>query len=382
MSGLRSRDEFLAHGVMPSHPMPETDCSICTELLEADVIKIIRCSHAFHTVCALSWFRGNKKGNRSCPNCRAELYEATPQPILRPVFPRVALDGSVSTSQEALQRVLALTSTATRALRRNAHPQGYSVPPIDSNEEDLPSSPARTSPFPGSALSGLHFAPPSSSRGLFDTPAGNSRDMLDTPAVSSQDLFDPPPRSFSERFGVLENRATQSAQRVPDLLFGDMAPSSAPHDTRIRRTQHLEPVPVSAATRLAERRATSAVPTPPFQLPTTHRPHESQAPPASTPAPPAPTDFAELDSHSAATPEHATNPRGLFESREIAIRAVRLLTLEHIQRRPCRPSLTSPLQEWTSWKAHIANLWAHMAELRNNGAYWRTLQREDLEWHR
>jgi hypothetical protein len=82
---LRSRNEFLMTGVMPVSPMPDSNCSICTEPLASDVVKMVACGHVYHCVCVLSWFLGSGHSNRRCCNCREPLYDADPVPV-RPTF--------------------------------------------------------------------------------------------------------------------------------------------------------------------------------------------------------------------------------------------------------------------------------------------------------
>ena len=77
---LRSRNEFLMTGVIPVSPIPDSDCSICTEPLASDVVKMVACGHTYHCVCVLSWFLGSGQGNRRCCNCRELLYDADPAP--------------------------------------------------------------------------------------------------------------------------------------------------------------------------------------------------------------------------------------------------------------------------------------------------------------
>ena len=66
-------------GIVPAGPQPEeSDYSICAEHLAEDVVQIARpCGHMFHAVCLLAWLQGTGRRNRTCPNCRCELYAAT-----------------------------------------------------------------------------------------------------------------------------------------------------------------------------------------------------------------------------------------------------------------------------------------------------------------
>jgi hypothetical protein len=61
-------------GVLPIAPPPGADCTICTEKLDHDAVKLATCDHVFHCACLLEWVQGSGEGNRRCPNCRAELY--------------------------------------------------------------------------------------------------------------------------------------------------------------------------------------------------------------------------------------------------------------------------------------------------------------------
>ena len=78
MPALRSQGEFFMTGIVPAGPQPEeSDCSICAEHLAEDVVRIARpCGHMFHAVCLLTWLQGDGRRNRTCPNCRCELYAA------------------------------------------------------------------------------------------------------------------------------------------------------------------------------------------------------------------------------------------------------------------------------------------------------------------
>jgi hypothetical protein len=67
-SALRSRPELYITGMSPIDPTPDAECSICTEALEADVVQIAVCQHAFHCRCIVVWLEGNERGNRTCPN--------------------------------------------------------------------------------------------------------------------------------------------------------------------------------------------------------------------------------------------------------------------------------------------------------------------------
>jgi hypothetical protein len=270
MSGLRSRDEFLAHDVMPSHPMPETDCSICTEPLESDVIKLIRCCHAFHTVCALSWFRGNRTGNRSCPNCRAELYEARPRPARAPASrvlmnppleldPPMHFEGELRLGARSPSRTrhftLATPSSPPTPNWVRASPRTPAPVLVRSSHGDVVDTPAPSLPSlydtpAGSSHGDMFETPAISSQDKFDTPAGTSTGLFDIPARRSDSLFDTPAGSLHNLFrGTHENRATASPQ--PTLIsFRDLVPSSIPHNTVTRRARPRAPVEVSAATRL------------------------------------------------------------------------------------------------------------------------------------
>lgn len=77
---LRSQGEFFMTGVIPVGPQSRnTPCTICTEQFTTDVVQLKgACGHFFHCICILEWLNGNERQNRTCPNCRRELYEATP----------------------------------------------------------------------------------------------------------------------------------------------------------------------------------------------------------------------------------------------------------------------------------------------------------------
>jgi hypothetical protein len=79
MPTLRSQGEFFMTGIVPTSAQPEGSvCSICTEHLAEDVAQIIgACGHMFHAVCLLTWLSGTGRQNRTCPNCRCELYAAS-----------------------------------------------------------------------------------------------------------------------------------------------------------------------------------------------------------------------------------------------------------------------------------------------------------------
>jgi hypothetical protein len=79
-SKLRSREEFFLGGTVPEPAQPD-DCTICTEPLETDVIKILACGRLFHLVCVLAWFKSNSARHGSCPNCRCELFGPEPHPV-------------------------------------------------------------------------------------------------------------------------------------------------------------------------------------------------------------------------------------------------------------------------------------------------------------
>lgn len=59
--------------------MPSENCSICLEPLEGD-IRILRCTHRFHTPCLRKWEQQNRHRNCTCPNCRENIN--LEQPIL------------------------------------------------------------------------------------------------------------------------------------------------------------------------------------------------------------------------------------------------------------------------------------------------------------
>lgn len=78
MPALRSQGEFFMVGVVPVSAQPEgSDCSIRTEHLVRDVVQLAgACGHTFHTVCLVAWLSITAPQNRTCLNCRCELYAA------------------------------------------------------------------------------------------------------------------------------------------------------------------------------------------------------------------------------------------------------------------------------------------------------------------
>ncbi|KAF7674722.1 hypothetical protein GT037_007482 [Alternaria burnsii] len=78
MLALRSQGEFFMVCVVPVSAQPESsDCSICTEHLVKDVVRLAgACGHTFQTLCLLAWLSGTARRNRACPTCRCELYAA------------------------------------------------------------------------------------------------------------------------------------------------------------------------------------------------------------------------------------------------------------------------------------------------------------------
>jgi hypothetical protein len=76
---LRSRSERLITSVLSSEPVPSEECTVCTEPLEEDVVKLMACNHPFHCIYVLAWFKdSHEQRNRPCPVCRTKLYEAKP----------------------------------------------------------------------------------------------------------------------------------------------------------------------------------------------------------------------------------------------------------------------------------------------------------------
>ncbi|KAH9866093.1 hypothetical protein J1614_008657 [Plenodomus biglobosus] len=69
---LRPQPEFFMAGITPIPPTPQDNCPICQEPLRTDAIRIILCSHTFHTTCLHTWLAGH----RTCPCCRRNLYLA------------------------------------------------------------------------------------------------------------------------------------------------------------------------------------------------------------------------------------------------------------------------------------------------------------------
>ena len=59
--------------------MPCENCSICLEPLEGD-IRILKCSHKFHTPCLRQWKHQSRHRNCTCPNCRENINLEQPIP--------------------------------------------------------------------------------------------------------------------------------------------------------------------------------------------------------------------------------------------------------------------------------------------------------------
>jgi hypothetical protein len=74
MPTLRSQDEFFTGGMIPVDAQPSA-YSICTEILDTGVVKIIICGHCYNLVCVQAWFHSHAARRGSCPNYRRELYE-------------------------------------------------------------------------------------------------------------------------------------------------------------------------------------------------------------------------------------------------------------------------------------------------------------------
>jgi hypothetical protein len=100
ISGLRSQAEFFLGGVVPVDVQPD-ECSICTDTLDSDVVKIL--GHMFHLGCVLSWFKANTACRGTCPNCRCELYE--PDRSLPPAVAVPRFGGSALYSQRPVTEV-------------------------------------------------------------------------------------------------------------------------------------------------------------------------------------------------------------------------------------------------------------------------------------
>ncbi|KAH3951440.1 hypothetical protein HBH70_092470 [Parastagonospora nodorum] len=124
MPTLRSRNELLITGVMPVPPMPDSNCSICTEPLASDVVKMVACGHAHHCVRVLSWFLGNGHSNRRCCNCREPLNDADPAPF-RPAFRTTEAEPD----QWPLIRMGEDWSITTGSTPRPAYPSRLSIHP-------------------------------------------------------------------------------------------------------------------------------------------------------------------------------------------------------------------------------------------------------------
>jgi hypothetical protein len=92
-STLRSREAFFLCGAVPVPAQPE-DCTICTEALETDVIKILIYGHSFHLVCVLAWFKSNSARHGSCPNRRCEFFGAEPRPVPADAPDPATVDGN------------------------------------------------------------------------------------------------------------------------------------------------------------------------------------------------------------------------------------------------------------------------------------------------
>ncbi|KAH7385922.1 hypothetical protein BKA66DRAFT_569242 [Pyrenochaeta sp. MPI-SDFR-AT-0127] len=76
---LRPQAEFFMRGVVPVVAQsPGENCTICSEPLDDDVVQVLACLHCFHCICIATWLQGNENQNRTCPNCRRELYDAPP----------------------------------------------------------------------------------------------------------------------------------------------------------------------------------------------------------------------------------------------------------------------------------------------------------------
>ncbi|KAL5119820.1 hypothetical protein ACEQ8H_002181 [Pleosporales sp. CAS-2024a] len=138
---LRSRTEFFLTGVTPTGASDE-NCSICTEALHHDVVKLISCGHHFHTTCIATWLQGDRGvGNRSCPNCRQLLFEAAP-PRLSPA-PDMQLshlaaraNTAIWTLVRAMEAELVLENPRATQLGGGgdspARPSGNTSPSLDS----------------------------------------------------------------------------------------------------------------------------------------------------------------------------------------------------------------------------------------------------------
>ncbi|KAF1945938.1 hypothetical protein EJ02DRAFT_419025 [Clathrospora elynae] len=119
MPALRSQAEFFLTGVIPvAAQLAGSNCTICTEHLAEDVVQMAGCLHYFHTVCILAWLQGNEDMNRTCPNCRHTLYEATPaQVALRDGQPPPAPTAAIRTPAEEEARLRAGLNTFAEVSR-------------------------------------------------------------------------------------------------------------------------------------------------------------------------------------------------------------------------------------------------------------------------
>jgi len=175
MPALRSQGEFFMTGIVPAGPQPEeSDCSICAEHLAEDVVQIARpCGHMFHAVCLLTWLQGDGRRNRTCPNCRCELYAApVPQPSMNLAPPsrtrEAIMEQRIQVQYETLRRAREDQINNLRVLENN----------LRSTQVALGREPTATrTPIPAQPVNFNHR--PSQ---LSDTPGGSGRSRRQTHA--------------------------------------------------------------------------------------------------------------------------------------------------------------------------------------------------------
>ena len=56
------------------HPTMDSTCAICLEEVDTGSTHTLDCEHVFHAECIIGWLR---RGNLSCPSCRADLHDNT-----------------------------------------------------------------------------------------------------------------------------------------------------------------------------------------------------------------------------------------------------------------------------------------------------------------
>ena len=77
---IRSQEEFFRTGVTPTTAAQQDPCPICLDEITRDGVQILACRHSFHRACLQTWLQGTDEDggrpNRTCPNCRAQLFES------------------------------------------------------------------------------------------------------------------------------------------------------------------------------------------------------------------------------------------------------------------------------------------------------------------